>query len=56
MAPLSLLSQLEVGGRMIIPLGSDEVQQLSVFEKLADGSFNKDAVMLVRFTRLESAG
>lgn len=54
--PPELLAQLKVGGRLVIPLGNEEVQQLSVFEKLADGSLHKDAVMLVRFTRLESAG
>ena len=54
--PAELLAQLEVSGRMVIPLGSGDVQQLSVVEKLADGSVDKTPMMLVRFTRLETAG
>ena len=54
--PAELLDQLKAGGRMIIPLGSEDVQQLSLVEKHPDASVEISAVMLVRFTRLETAG
>jgi protein-L-isoaspartate(D-aspartate) O-methyltransferase len=49
--PPALLDQLAEGGRMVIPLGGPDVQQLSVVGK--DGA--AQAVMPVRFTRLETA-
>jgi protein-L-isoaspartate(D-aspartate) O-methyltransferase len=54
--PAELLNQLEAPGRMVIPLGDGEVQQLSVVEKRTDGSVEIEPVMLVRFTRLETVG
>ncbi len=54
--PAELLEQLKAPGRMVIPLGSEEVQQLSIVEKLADGSVKKSPVLPVRFARLETAG
>ena len=54
--PGKLLEQLDFGGRMVIPLGDGEVQQLSVVEKAADGSAAVRELMPVRFTRLELAG
>ena len=48
--PPALLDQLDEDGRMVIPLGGPDVQQLSVVEK--EGTMR--AVMPVRFTRLES--
>jgi protein-L-isoaspartate(D-aspartate) O-methyltransferase len=53
--PPALLDQLAAGGRMVIPLGGSEIQQLSVIGKAADGSFTTREVMPVRFTRLEIA-
>jgi protein-L-isoaspartate(D-aspartate) O-methyltransferase len=53
--PAALLGQLAPGGRMVIPLGPKEVQQLSVVEKRADGSASVREVMAVRFTQLETA-
>ena len=35
--PDPLLAQLAVGGRMVIPIGSREVQTLQVLERRADG-------------------
>ena len=52
--PAALVDQLKPGGRMVIPLGGSEVQQLSVVERKADGSVDTRAVMPVRFTQLES--
>lgn len=54
--PAELLDQLKAPGRMVIPLGGEDVQQLSVVQKLADGSVEKHPVMPVRFARLETAG
>ncbi len=54
--PERLLDQLAPGGRMVIPLGAGDVQQLSVVEKTIDGLVASRALMPVRFTRLELAG
>lgn len=54
--PPELLGQLKAPGRMVIPLGSEDVQQLSVVEKRADGRVETHPIMPVRFTRLETAG
>ena len=54
--PDKLVEQLALGGRMVIPLGGGEVQQLSVVEKALDGTIAILALMPVRFTRLELAG
>jgi protein-L-isoaspartate(D-aspartate) O-methyltransferase len=51
--PPALVEQLKPGGRMVIPLGSEEVQQLSVVEKSSEGEASTCTVMPVRFTRLE---
>ena len=51
--PAALIEQLKPGGRMVIPLGGEEVQQLSVVEKAADGTVGTRHVMPVRFTQLE---
>ena len=52
--PRALLDQLADGGRMVIPLGPRDVQQLSVVEKAADGTVSVREVMPVRFTQLEA--
>ena len=52
-APTALVEQMKAGGRMVIPLGGQDVQLLSVVEKSEDGSISTRAVMPVRFTRLE---
>ena len=51
--PDKLVEQLAPGGRMVIPLGAGDVQQLSVVEKALDGAVEVLALMPVRFTRLE---
>ena len=53
--PKALVEQLAPGGRMVIPVGGDEVQQLSVVEKGAGGDVSTRSVMPVRFTQLELA-
>ncbi len=54
--PEKLVEQLAPGGRMVIPLGDGDVQQLSVVEKALDGTVAILELMPVRFTRLELAG
>lgn len=51
--PAALAGQLKAGGRMVIPLGGKDVQQLSVATRGADGGITVKTVMPVRFTRLE---
>jgi protein-L-isoaspartate(D-aspartate) O-methyltransferase len=41
---------------MVIPLGGEDVQALSVVEKDDDGSIKVRRIMPVRFTRLETIG
>jgi protein-L-isoaspartate O-methyltransferase len=38
---------------MVIPLGGRDVQQLSIVEKMENGTIETRAVMPVRFTELE---
>ena len=53
--PQPLVAQLAPGGRMVIPLGGKEVQQLSVVARSAAGAVETRAVLPVRFTQLETA-
>ncbi|HET7817466.1 MAG TPA: protein-L-isoaspartate(D-aspartate) O-methyltransferase [Sphingomicrobium sp.] len=51
--PTALAEQLVAGGRIVIPLGGKDVQQLSLVETAADGALSTREVMPVRFTQLE---
>jgi protein-L-isoaspartate(D-aspartate) O-methyltransferase len=53
--PAALAEQLAPGGRMVIPLGGKDVQQLSVVTRAADGTLTVREVLPVRFTQLETA-
>lgn len=53
--PQPLIDQLAPGGRMVIPLGGKDVQQLSTVAKSPDGTVTTRAVLPVRFTQLETA-
>jgi protein-L-isoaspartate(D-aspartate) O-methyltransferase len=55
-APADLVDELAAGGRMVIPLGGEDVQVLSVIEKSADEALDTRNIMPVRFTRLETIG
>jgi len=52
--PPALIDQLRPGGRLVMPLGGKDVQQLAVVEKKLDGSVATREVMPVRFTQLET--
>ena len=54
--PAQLLAQLEPGGKMVLPFGGPDVQQLSVVSKDAAGSIEVRPSMAVRFTQLELSG
>ncbi|HEU4704474.1 MAG TPA: protein-L-isoaspartate(D-aspartate) O-methyltransferase [Sphingomicrobium sp.] len=51
--PQALVEQLRPGGRMVIPLGGKDIQQLTVVTKEAGGGVTSRAIMPVRFTQLE---
>ena len=48
--PKPLLDQLKPGGRMVLPLGSEDEQQLTVIAKHRDGSTTRTQVLPVRFS------
>lgn len=52
--PQTLLDQLKAGGRMVLPIGDTDGQQLTVIERAEDGGFTSAAIMAVSFTQLES--
>ena len=52
--PRALLDQLAPGGRMVLPLGPEEIQQLTVIDKADDGRFRTRSVIPVRFGTLET--
>lgn len=52
--PARLLEQLNSGGRLVMPMGDEDAQQISLIEKHADGSLTTRKIMPARFTRLET--
>jgi len=52
--PTALLDQLKPGGRLVMPLGPEEMQNLSVIEKDADGRTTTREILPVRFGQLET--
>ena len=52
--PRALLDQLAIGGRMVLPMGPEETQQLTVIDKQPDGRITTRAVIPVRFGQLET--
>ncbi|MEH2561711.1 protein-L-isoaspartate(D-aspartate) O-methyltransferase [Bradyrhizobium sp. AZCC 2289] len=51
--PPSLIHQLKAGGKMVIPAGLPNTQQLIVAEKLANGRMTMKEILPVRFSQLE---
>jgi protein-L-isoaspartate(D-aspartate) O-methyltransferase len=52
--PQALAEQLRPGGRLVMPLGGKDVQELSVVDKKLDGSLATRGIIPVRFTQLET--
>ncbi len=50
--PVALLEQLRPGGRMVLPTGIEDAQQLVVVEKRADGRVSTREILPVRFAPL----
>ena len=53
--PPSLINQLKPGGRMVIPAGLEDNQQLILVQKQPSGRLTTKEVLPVRFTQLEEA-
>ncbi len=51
--PPALLEQLKPGGRMVLPIGGADDQQLTVIDKDAQGALGLREIMPVIFSRLE---
>ena len=52
LVPAPLLQQLKPGGRLIIPAGLEDAQELMVIEKSPDGRTTTDEILPVVFSRL----
>jgi protein-L-isoaspartate(D-aspartate) O-methyltransferase len=52
--PQALLDQLRPGGRLAMPIGGKDVQQLSLVDRTLDGRTVVRAILPVRFTQLET--
>jgi len=53
--PPPLINQLKPGGRMVIPAGLSDDQQLILVEKSANGRLSTREILPVRFSQLEGA-
>ena len=53
--PPALIQQLKAGGRMVIPAGLGEAQQLMVVDKDMDGKIASREILAVRFAAMEGA-
>ena len=54
--PPPLIYQLKAGGKMVIPAGLPNTQQLILAEKLANGRMTIKEILSVRFSQLEGTG
>src|SRR6266446_8499425 len=54
--PPPLIHQLKAGGKMVIPAGLPDAQQLILAEKLANGRMTMKEIVSVRFSQLEGTG
>jgi protein-L-isoaspartate(D-aspartate) O-methyltransferase len=55
LVPSALIQQLKPGGRMVIPAGIEDAQQLMIVDKAIDGKIDIREVLPVRFSSLISA-
>jgi len=53
--PAPLIHQLKAGGKMVIPAGLPEAQQLVLVEKDRQGRVTTTEILRVRFSELEGA-
>ena len=53
-APPALIEQLKEGGRLVLPLGPQESQFLTVIDKHPGGTLEARKLIAVRFTQLET--
>ena len=56
LVPPPLIHQLKAGGKMVIPAGLPNTQQLILAEKLANGRMAMKEILPVRFSQLEGTG
>ena len=54
--PPPLIHQLKAGGKMVIPAGLPNTQQLILAEKLANGRMTMKEILPVRFSQFEGTG
>src|SRR6516164_3954450 len=54
--PPPLIHQLKAGGKMAVPAGLPNTQQLILAEKLANGRMTMKEILSVRFSQLEGTG
>src|SRR6201997_5369382 len=54
--PPPLIHQLKAGGKMVIPAGLPNTQQLILAEKLTSGRMMMKEILTVRFSQLEGTG
>src|ERR1700716_2514714 len=54
--PPPLIHQLKAGGKMVIPAGLPDAQQLVLVEKNGNGKVTTKEILTVRFSQLEGAG
>jgi protein-L-isoaspartate(D-aspartate) O-methyltransferase len=54
LAPPALIEQLKPGGRLVLPIGADPVQKLTVVDKDVAGRVRFRELISVRFSRLET--
>jgi protein-L-isoaspartate(D-aspartate) O-methyltransferase len=52
--PDALVAQLRPGGRLVMPIGPEDAQRLTVADKDGEGALTMREVMAVRFGRLET--
>jgi len=53
--PAALIHQLKAGGKMVIPAGLPDAQQLILLEKHVDGKVKTREILPVRFSQLEDS-
>jgi len=54
--PPPLIHQLKAGGKMVVPAGLPDTQQLILAEKLANGRMTMKEILTVLFSQLEGTG